>query len=273
MTTEKSPIKLTAEQDAFVKTLAPERRKAILELEPEDMLSTITSLMARSKASNVDLGIEFGEAGSLEANLKMLRPGIDFGAGDVISFELEGTLRKTTTDAEAESWDGWNKEEVAYTCPKTGESKKANYYYQDIYIGNDLQTGERIGFYSNVVMNRTFKKIRTLSAGKKAARNPRFLVEYVGKVEGLENLAKYDIVPTKGKTAHVFVLKMEKGISFNPYEKGCVNFLSNPLPNLDEKENLSATDQAMRDWAGMEEVISGPALTDGAGVEERPALS
>lgn len=272
MTNETNPVKLTAEQDAFVKALAPERRKAILELEPEDLLSTVEGLMARAAAATKDLGIEFADAAGVESNVRMLRPGIDFAAGDKIHFELEGTLRKTTTEAAAEGWDGWNEETVNYTCPKTGEAKVAKYYYQDVYLGLDLQTGEKVGFYSNVVMNRIFRKVRTLSAGKKAARNPRFLVQYEGKVEGLENLAKYDIVPTRGKVAHVFVIKLEKGVTLNAYEKGCVNFLSNPLPNLDEKENLSVTEQAMRDYAELSHV-GGPVLTDGAGLEERPALS
>ena len=163
----------------------------------------------------------------------------DIKAGDVIVGELLGYMPMWSREKKK----NWDKHDLP---------NGVIFYSSGYYRFRNPKTNVEFGIYSYSNLWE-LQKVPTLTTEGvlKPAKNPLVRIEYVGLVEGAENLAKYGVETDEGDTSHIFAIGYEKGLKVNKFQKGCINMMRSPLPNLGskDKESLNALTRMAMDYA------------------------
>jgi hypothetical protein len=179
----------------------------------------------------------------------------DLKAGSVIAGEFLGFVPMISMEPK-KNWD-------KFKLP-TGQIV----YMSGHYRFKNPRTGDEFGIYaySNLWELQKVPTLATEAQGLRPAKNPLVKIEYIGLVEGTENLAKYGVETEDGDKSHIFRVSYEKGLKVNKYIKGCINMTRSPIPNLGEKggEELDGLTKLARDFAQ----TKGISLNAVLGVEE-----
>ena len=103
-------------------------------------------------------------------------------------------------------------------------------YYNSIFVFSSLDGKTEWGIFKSPALS-LLEKMTTKSSGS-GKKDPIVKLNYIGKVEGREELEKeHGIKLTKGTAAHVFKVQHEPNIEILKYEvRGVVNSLNSPLP-------------------------------------------
>jgi hypothetical protein len=173
--------------------------------------------------------------------------------GQTITGRFRGTVPMSSTDFK-ENW----KDEVI-----EGKTVYTNRYFEF----ETMDGKSRFGIYQNPFLNKVLPKLATKASISKVEKNPVVSMTYLGIIEGREVLAKeYDLQLTKGNSAHVVNVKLEAGVAYDPYFRGCANLLKSAQPNFGSKEKLSGLAQSDVDWARIQRAngldIDGKPLTE-----------
>lgn len=216
---ETEGLKISSELVKVLAGLSVEDQAEISELAVEDQISTLELIASLAATSSVETGASFVKTKGQRDNLNIfIAGGIGLKAGTVIQAYLLGTYH-VFSKAVKENW----KEFIA----SNGEL----FFYNSYYKFSDLN-GKEFGIWSYATL-RDLEKIPTKATNPMVKANPLVKIVYHGKIEGKELLKqKYDIVLSKGNSAHVFETTIDGAASYDRYVKGCVNNLNRPTPTI-----------------------------------------
>lgn len=241
-------LKLSADQEKIVKAFSAEELEAFKALPSDERRIEMLEMIA-STALATDVTGDFEEisgADEQEDVTILSAGGLGCQAGQVFVARFLGTVPMFSQDFK-ENWE----EHVI---------EGRTVYMNSYYLFENAKTGKKFGLYKAPCLNKVLPKVPTKASNGNVAANPLVRITYVGKIKGKDVLRdKYDLVLTSGNEAHVHTVELERGIRFDRYRPGVVNYLKNPIPNLGAKEKLSTLDQAQRDWAQLEMVNGGEA--------------
>lgn len=242
MTTAK--VEFTAEEQKLIKSFNKEERETFDSLpsdkDRKEMLSLVAALSG-STTSASDIEIEEVGATGEESDLILVPNGLGLKAGTKIKARFLGTVPMFSVEPK-ENWP-----EVIIE----GRTVFTNHYYKF----EDIETGRTFGIYQSPMLKNVLTKIPTHSSNKNVSKDPIVTIQYDGKIEDKALLKeRYGFELQKGSAAHAFVVGIEKGIIYNKYRRGIVNYLRSPLPNFGDKEKLSDMELAQRNWENLEKV-------------------
>jgi len=238
MTTEQ--VVFTKQEEAMIKAFSKEERASFdaipTDAERKSMLMLMAGIMG---SANAGVEIEEVKATGEEQDPILAPSGLGLKAGTTITARLLGTVPMFSTEPK-ENWE-----------EKTIEGRLVfvNHYYRF----EDLNTGSTFGIYKSPMLNKVLTKLPTKASNKNVASNPIVSLRYEGKIEDKEVLkTKYGFDLQKGTSAHAFVVGLEKGLTYDAYRRGIVNYLKSPIPNFGEKELVDDLTLAQRNWNSLE---------------------
>lgn len=208
-------------------------------IKEEDQEQYLVSLKA-TKTALVDFAdVEFesapdGDAGYHIFSVPTANNAGDLRVGSILVGELVGFVPMVSLEPK-KNWD------------KCKLPNGTTVYMSGHYRFQNPKTKEEFGIYSysNLWELQKVPTLATEASALRPAKNPLVRIEYVGLIEGSENLAKFGIQTDDGDKSHVFKVQYEKGLKVNKYIKGCINMTHSPLPNFGTKGD-EAVDQITR---------------------------
>jgi len=245
MTTAK--VEFTTEEKATIKAFSKEERASFdslpSDIERKEMLILMGGIMGAS--SDVEVEQVSTQA---DDNCMILAPsGLGLKAGTVITARLLGTVPMFSTEPK----ENWDKVEVE------GKVVFVNRFYKF----ESLDGSRTFGIFKSPMLNKVLPKIPTKASNPNVAINPVIRIQYDGKIADKEVLkAEYDFELLTGKEAHAFRIAVEKGVTYDSYYRGAINYLKNPLPNLGEKETIGGMELASRNWNSLQRVGGNAAI-------------
>jgi DNA-binding transcriptional ArsR family regulator len=255
-------LQLSDAHKKVLETFSEDDFKLFEAMEDKQKLEMLDFLVQESSVTidESEFSFDSAEIQNMREEILMIQPnGPLCRPGKTFLVELLGTMPMWSLKKQT----GW-KDHVAPNGKK--------FWTSHYYVCMDIKTGKKIGFYRNPVLVKYLTKIPTAASNVNVASNPKLKIGYVGLIEGEERLAnEFGIeLVNGGEKAHVFTVDVEKGLKFNRYRPGIINYLDNPIPNFGEKEQISEIDRATRDWEQLEMLNNG--VSTAAQIEHSPAL-
>jgi hypothetical protein len=249
---------LSTRTQAFVDGLDEDAAESFLSMSVQEQDDYI-ALSESFSAADVR-GIELEMAKAENENMPILRVGMaPLVAGAKIAARLKGT-RFIYSKEHKENW-------------KKFKASNGDIYYTNSYsVFENLKTGKEFGIWSYATL-RILEKIPTKEVYGPTSKfnNPIVQIEYLGKIEGRDVLAKdHGIILTEGSSAHVFKVEVEKGHPTFQYEAGCLNPLNSPTPivrNGEKVDRVEATKSRFDKLAALNGNNNGLAIETTASVQ------
>ena len=237
-------MKLTPAQEKLVATMQKEEKKVFDGLNDRDKFGYLAQLEIVTESQSVDHErLNFVADEEEKLAYPILRVANDknplgIKKGQVVVGRLLGYV-PMFSDKPKENW----KE----------REHKGKTFYESGHILFERENGEKFGIYDYSTLS-IVKKIKTRYSNPKIEINPLVSMKFVGRISKAEASEKYDFQMTKGDETNMFEVSVEKGIKFDRYESGIVNYVPNrpPVPSFISKETRGSETIAMDNWNKLE---------------------